>query len=179
MAISLKDQLLKAGLVDAKTARKAENAKKVADRQAAKGQRTEPTAAELAQQAQKAKAERDKAINQQMQAEKDRKALAAQIRQIIETHRVARNKGEQSYQFVDDRKVKKIVVDDAQHRQLVNGYLAIARLDQGYELIPAAIAERVRQRDGQAVVVLNTRATTATDDEDPYAKYVIPDDLMW
>jgi len=179
MAISLKDQLLKAGLVDAKKARKAENEKKIADRQAAKGLNTEASSAELAQQALAAKAERDKAINRQLQAEKDQKALAAQIRQLIEGHRVPRQRGDIAYQFTDQKKIKKIYVDAAQQNQLVKGMLAIVRLDDSYELVPTVVAEKISSRDAGAVVLLNTREAQQPEDDDPYANYKIPDDLMW
>jgi uncharacterized protein YaiL (DUF2058 family) len=42
------------------------------------------------------------------------------------------------------------------------------------------VAEKIRQRDVAAVVLLNTRAAeAAADPDDPYAAYQIPDDLMW
>lgn len=179
MAISLKDQLLKAGLVDAKQARKAENAKKVADRQAAKGQSSEASSAELAQQALAAKTERDKAINRQLQAEKDQKALAAQVRQLIETHRIDRKGGEVGYQFTDQKKVKKLYVTAAQQNQLTKGMLGIVRFGDGHEIVPSVVAEKIRERDAATVVLLNTRAEQQADEDDPYAAYQIPDDLMW
>ncbi|MCB1676070.1 MAG: DUF2058 family protein, partial [Halioglobus sp.] len=56
-------------------------------------------------------------------------------------------------------------------------------LDGRYELLPAAAAEKIRQRDVQTIVLLNTRRAGAPGDtadvDDPYAQYVIPDDLMW
>ena len=61
---------------------------------------------------------------------------------------------------------------------LSRGQLAIVRLDQGYELVPAKVAEKISQRDPQCVVVLN-EARTELDEEDPYADFQIPDDLMW
>jgi uncharacterized protein YaiL (DUF2058 family) len=179
MAISLKDQLLKAGLVDAKKARKAENEKKIADRQTAKGLNTEASTADLAKQAQAAKAEHDKALNKQLQAEKDLKALAAQIRQLIENHRLERKKGEIAYQFTDQKKIKKLYVDATQQSQLIKGMLAIVRLGEAYELVPAVVAEKIASRDAAAIVLLNTRAEQLPEDDDPYADYKIPDDLMW
>jgi uncharacterized protein YaiL (DUF2058 family) len=173
--MSLKDQLMKAGLADAKKARKAEHEK----RQQAKDPNAE-TAQQLAQKAQADKAERDREMNRAQQEEKQRRELAAQIRQLIERHRIARSGGEVAYQFTDEKKVKKLYVTAAQQSQLVKGQVGIVRLGEGYELVPAVVAEKIRQRDIAAVVLLNTRAAeAAADPDDPYAAYQIPDDLMW
>lgn len=173
--MSLKDQLLKAGLSNAKQARRAEHEK----RQQAK----DPDAvssAELARQQRAAQALRDRELNQAQEAERQHKAVAAQIRQLIERHRLSRQGGELAYQFSDGKKIKKLYVQDAQQEQLVKGQIGIARLGDGYELLPAVVLEKIRERDAAAVVVLNSRTTaSATDADDPYAAYVIPDDLMW
>lgn len=173
--MSLKDQLLKAGLADAKKARRAEHEK----RQMAKDPTAE-TAAKLAEKALAEKAERDRALNRAQQEEKEKRAIAAQIRQLIERHRIARAGGDVSYQFTDEKKIKKLYVTAAQQTQLANGQVAVVRLGEGYELVPTVVAEKIRQRDTAAVVLLNTRKTGAeADADDPYAAYQIPDDLMW
>lgn len=173
--MSLKDQLLKAGLADAKKARRAEHEK----RQMAKDPNAE-TAEKLAAKALAEKAERDRELNRQQQEEKEKRAVAAQIRQLIERHRIARQGGDVSYQFTDAKKVKKLYVTPAQQAQLANGQVAIVRLGEGYELVPTVVAEKIRQRDEACVVLLNTRKPVAAGDEDdPYAAYQIPDDLMW
>ena len=43
--------------------------------------------------------------------------------------------------------------------------------------MPTTVAEKIRQRDEAAVVLLNDR--NVQDEDDPYADYPIPDDLMW
>lgn len=173
--MSLKDQLLKAGLADAKKARKAEHEK----RQQAKDPQAE-TAQKLAQQVQAEKAERDRVLNRQQQHEKDERALAAQIRQLIEAHRLERKGGDISWQFTDEKKIKKLYVSAAQRDQLTRGQIAIVRLGDAHELVPAIVAERIRLRDDAAVVLLNLKTpSTEADADDPYADYKIPDDLMW
>ena len=57
------------------------------------------------------------------------------------------------------------------------------RFAEAYELVPAPVAAKIAMRDAALVVVLNqaqakTNDQTA-DEEDPYANYQIPDDLMW
>jgi len=173
--MSLKDQLMKAGLANAKKARKAEHEK----RQQAKDPHAE-TAQKLAQQTLAEKAGRDRELNRQQQQEKDERALAAQIRQLIEAHRLERKGGDVSWQFTDAKKIKKLYVTAAQRDQLSRGQIAIVRLGDGHELVPAIVAERISQRDEEAVVLLNIKSvSTEADADDPYADYKIPDDLMW
>lgn len=175
MADSLKAQLMKAGLADAKKAKKIEHEKRLA----AKGQSDEADAKQLAQQAQQEKLERDRELNRQQQEEKARKALAAQIKQLIEAHRLDRSKGDIAYNFVDDKKVKKFYVTAPLQQQLVNGQIAIVRLEAGYELVPAVVAERIKTRDAAVVVLLNDKPADQAAEDDPYKDYQIPDDLMW
>jgi uncharacterized protein YaiL (DUF2058 family) len=120
-------------------------------------------------------------LNQAQEAEKQQKALQAQVRQLIETQRIARQGAEVPYQFTDAKKIKKIYVTAAQQSQLVKGQIGIVRFGDGHELVPAIVAEKIRQRDADTVVLLNSRAAEKelAAEDDPYAKYVIPDDLMW
>ena len=172
--MSLKSQLLKAGLADEKKARKADHEKRLAARNPGAD---DPR--QLAQQTLAEKAEHDRALNLAREQEKAAKALAAQIRQLVEAHRLERKDGAVAYQFTDARKVKKLHVTAAQQEQLVRGQIAVVRLADRYELVPAAVAERIRSRDAAAVVVLNVRPAGTPAEDDPYADYKIPDDLMW
>ena len=61
------------------------------------------------------------------------------------------------------------------------------KLEQAYELVPAAVADKINQRDNRTVVLQNTKNETSIADnsaassseDDPYADFVVPDDLMW
>ncbi|HAR59000.1 MAG TPA: DUF2058 domain-containing protein, partial [Alcanivorax sp.] len=88
-----------------------------------------------------------------------------------------RARGEVAYQFVQDKKIKKLHVTEPQRDQLARGQIAIVALGEGHELVPTTVAEKIRQRDEAAVVLLNDR--NVQDEDDPYADYPIPDDLMW
>lgn len=180
MAGSLQDQLLKAGLVDGKKAKQIKQEKRKQAKHQPKGQMTVNEAAVAAEQARQQKAEKDRLLNKQREEEQARKALLAQVKQIVETHRISRARGETAYQFPDQRKIKKLYVTEAQADQLSRGQIGIARLGEGYELVPRAIAEKIQERDASALVVLQERTKTQPgQDEDPYADYPIPDDLMW
>lgn len=176
---SLQDQLLKAGLVDQK---KASKAKKAKHQQAKKREKnkveTVDEARLAAQQAQAEKVARDRELNAQHKAEAERKAVAAQVRQLIEMNRQPSGEGDVSYSFTDGALVKSLYVNDTQQKQLCNGRLCIVRLDEGYALIPTAVAEKIRQRD-EAFVILSNQPTETADEDDPYAEFQVPDDLMW
>ncbi|QSP94205.1 DUF2058 domain-containing protein [Marinobacter salinisoli] len=176
---SLQDQLLKAGLADEKKAKAIRQEKRKKRKTQPKGAAQESEAELRARRAREEKAERDRQLNQERQRAAEEKAIQAQIRQIIETNRLDRGKAEQDYQFVDGKKIKKILVNDLMVDQLSRGRLAIARLGEGYEIIPEAAARKIMERDEQAIVVLHDRKQDDDPEDDPYAGYEIPDDLMW
>lgn len=176
---SLQDQLLKAGLIDEKKAKQVRKEK----RKTAKVQRksNDIVVDETKQQVQKAreeKTERDRQLNAARKAEAERKAIAAQIKQLIEMNRQPKDRGELAYNFTDGGKIKQLYISATLQRRLTNGLLAIVKLNDGYELVPAPVAERIAQRDPASIIALNAKQETPEDD-DPYADYQIPDDLMW
>ncbi len=179
MSHSLRDQLLKAGLVNEKQANKAKQEK----RKKAKQQRKNKTAVlsdnQLhAQQALAEKAERDRRLNRERQQASERKAREAQIQQLIETNRLPIKDGEIAYHFEDDKKIKKVYVPEGIREQLAGGRLAIVRSDSQYEVVPVAVAEKIRTRDEQRVIFCN-ETQPGEDADDSYADYQVPDDLMW
>jgi uncharacterized protein YaiL (DUF2058 family) len=176
---SLKDQLVNAGLVDKKKAKqlKQELRKEAKVRQ--KGQVPLDDNKEQVKRNLVEKAERDRQLNKQQQEVVERKAIQAQISQLIKMNRIKRESGDIAYQFTDGTRIKKIYVTEQLQKDLVNGRLAIAKLGNEFELLPSSAAEKIRQRDPQVIVLLNTCEVTGVDEDDPYAEYQIPDDLMW
>lgn len=176
--MSLQDQLLKAGLIDQK---KASKVKKTKHQQTKKKQKnkveTVDEAKLAAQRSQAEKVERDRQLNQQRKEEAERKAVGAQVRQLIEMNRQPTD-GDIAYSFTDGALVKKLYVTETQQKQLSNGRLCIVKLDQGYELIPTLVAEKVQQRD-DSTLILSNQPTETPDEDDPYADFQVPDDLMW
>jgi uncharacterized protein YaiL (DUF2058 family) len=56
----------------------------------------------------------------------------------------------------------------------------IVRSDNRYDLVPAAAAERIRERDPSAVLKADPAAPTdAVAGDAQYQEFVVPDDLMW
>ena len=176
--MSLKDQLLKAGLIDQKKASKANKSKHQQVKQKQKNKIETVDEAKLAaQQAQAEKVERDRLLNQQRKEEAERKALVAQVRQLIEMNRQPAD-GDIAYSFTDGTLVKKLYVSERQQKQLSNGRLCIVKLEEQYQLIPTLVAEKIQQRD-PATLILSNQPTETPDEDDPYADFQVPDDLMW
>ncbi|RLA45316.1 MAG: DUF2058 domain-containing protein [Gammaproteobacteria bacterium] len=176
---SLQDQLLKAGVVDLKKAKqiKREQLKEARGRQ--KGQTRVDENKEQARRVLAEQSARGRALNKQHQAEAEKKAIQAQVVQLIKMNRIDRQRGDVAHQFTDGTKIKKIYLTRKLQNDLIRGRLAIAKLDDEYEILPAVAAEKIMQRDQQSIVLLNTNDQVEVDEDDPYADYQIPEDLMW
>jgi uncharacterized protein YaiL (DUF2058 family) len=181
MGNSLFEQLKKSGLVDENKAKKVKHSQyKTKKQKTKKGLPEQQDEAKLAaQKAQAEKVERDRLLNQQRKEEIERKAIAAQIKQLIETNCVKDRDGDIGYNFVDANVVKHIYVSEKVHKHLVTGRLAIAKLGDAYELVPVPVAEKIKQRDAQCIILCDQGAEPEQGEDDPYADYKIPDDLMW
>ncbi|WP_194756369.1 DUF2058 domain-containing protein [Aliidiomarina indica] len=180
MKNALQEQLLKAGLADAKKLKSLNKEKHQQKKKAGKKHQVVNEATLLVEQQRKEKVARDQELNRQRQAELEEKAVASQVRQLIEVNRV-KHQGDVAFNFADGSLVKRLHVSQKLHNELSRGQLAIARDGQGYALIPAAVAEKIQQRIPDTIVLLNSRDTpdNKPDEDDPYADYQIPDDLIW
>ena len=179
MSLSLRDQLLKAGLVNQKQVSQANKAEKKQKRLEHKGQvEVDDSQQRMAKEAMAEKAKRDQELNRQQQEKAEQKARAAQLKQLIEATRLPKLSTEDYYNFVDDKKVKRIAVNALMRTKLSNGALAVVSFAGGYEVIPREAALKIQERDPNRILLLNTHVEEA-DEDDPYAAYKIPDDLMW
>ncbi len=178
MGNSLLDQLKKAGLVDEKQAKKGLQEKRRQERRQRKN-KTNVSGEEKRRlrQIQAEKAKRDRELNLQRKQQAELKAGQAQIDQLIEMNRRSGHEGDVPYNFTDGKIIKTIHVSEAIHKQLGLGRLVIARLKGGYELVPAAVAEKICLRDKTRVIQCG--GPRQSDEDDYYADYKVPDDLMW
>lgn len=183
---SLQDQLLKAGIADKKKLKKiaADKRRETAElrkQQPSKKKRDKTpvlTEAQIAaQQAEKQKIERDRELNRQKNLEAQAKALRAQIIQLVNMNTIKRDKGDVAYRFENSGATDTIYVTAKQKQQLSNGQLAITELNNEYQLIPAAVADKIKTRD--ASVIISHHDKIETDENDPYAEFQIPDDFDW
>ncbi|MFT4634572.1 MAG: hypothetical protein ACI854_002048 [Arenicella sp.] len=178
MSLSLKDQLLKAGLAKKAVAKPA---KKKKQPQVAKKNRNKPSEVQLrTQRAMLDKAKKDKRLNEQRQAEAAAKAKFAQIKQLVDSAKLDRKDGETPYSFTVKKKVKKIYVTDEQQKQLSRDQIVLISMgNEVFELVPKAVATKIAERDVKYVVNNSNTEAAAPDQDDPYADYQIPDDLTW
>jgi len=176
---SLQDQLLKAGLIDGKKAKQIDKEKRKQQKVARKS--TQPVVDEVKTAAEKARADkaaRDRALNAEREAAAQQKAIAAQIKQLVANNKQPKGNGDVAYNFTFDRKIKTIYVTEAVRDHLAAGRLVIVGLDELFELVPRVIADKIAERNAD-IVVQPAADSAAVDEDDPYADYQIPDDLMW
>lgn len=175
----LQEQLLKAGLA------KKGKVDQIAREQAKQRQGKAPAAAPAdkidAQRLQAERAERDRALAAERNAQAHARELAAQIRQIVDANKVKRE-GEISYRFTDGDSIHNVLVNESLRGQLAKGSLVVVRSGDGYELLPRAAAEKVRERDASAIVLDHGQPSDAapqSEDDEYYSQFKVPDDLTW
>ena len=178
MGNSLQDQLLAMGLTNKKKAKEAEKAKNKKKKAERKGEEVIDQAKVDAEKARQEKLERDKALNAEKKAQEEAKAIAAQVKQLIKMNTI-QVEGELAYNFTAGSKIKKIYVNEDIQDRLSRGKLAIASLDNSFVVIPLGVVDKIRQRDEDTFIYLAENTNQEVDEDDPYADYQIPDDLMW
>lgn len=180
MSNPFQEQLLKAGLVDAKRVQKARSEKHKEHKQQNQNRgKNAPPAEDAAARRAAEQAERDRQLNLQRKREAEEKEKQAQVKQMIEAHRVAHGRGERYYNFTEGSTVRRLEVTPAQHSQLARGQLGIVSHEGGHALIPRDTALKIRERLPEVIIVLHEPDTPTEDENDPYAAYKVPDDLMW
>lgn len=174
------EQLLKAGIVNKQQVQKAQqDKKKKRKQQNNKKDNTVDAARIKAQQAAEEKARRDRELNQRKQEQAHKKAISAEIDQLISNHRIERDDScELAYNFEHQKKVKRIYINDDLKQKIIQGKLGIARIQGSYELVPLDVAEKIQQRNKKRIILFKDEEATI-DENDPYAEHQIPDDLMW
>lgn len=176
--LTLQEQMLKAGLVTSKKVAKVQRTAKKSRVQARE-------AREAVEENKKTQLERDKQLNEQHKQAVLSKEHKAQVKQLIEMNRIDIAKGDIGFNFTDNNLIKKIMVDKVTQAQLISGRLAIARWvidnasESQYAIIPASVADKIAQRDAGSIALNSALSQEDQDEEDPYADFKVPDDLMW
>jgi uncharacterized protein YaiL (DUF2058 family) len=177
--VSLAEQLLKAGLVDknkVKLANQDKSKQKKVERRT--GEQTVDEVKLAAQEIQRKNAERARELNLQRDAAANQKAIAAQIAQMVNQNRQNKGNGDIAYHYTHDNKVERMYVSAAVQGHLMAGRLVIVVQNGVTELVPRVVADKIAERDPKMVVRVN-KTVAAVEEDDPYAAFVIPDDLMW
>ena len=181
MCTPLQEQLLKAGLV--KKHKVAEAVREQARQLHSKAPAPAAAAKVDTQRLQAERAERDRALSAERNAQARANELRAQVRQIVQSHKIKiKREGEIAYGFSDGGKIRNVLVNETLRAQLASGALVVVRHDQGYELLPRAAAAMVYERDGAAIVLDHGRAAADSkqgEDDEYYKQFAVPDDLIW
>jgi len=179
----LQQQLLKAGLV--KKSQVSQAAREQEKARHGKGPAALTDSQREAERLRAEKAERDRAIEAERKEKVQAQERQAQIRQIIETQKVARE-GDSEYRFNDGTLIRTLLVNAALRRQLAAGSLVIVRSGDAFELVPRAAADKIRERDAAVIVLDNGQnrgaaepSTGNAEDDAYYARFQVPDDLIW
>ena len=112
-------------------------------------------AREAVEENKKAQLERDKQLGEQQKQAALAKEYKAQVKQLIEMNRIVPAKGDIGFNFTDN-----------------NG-------ESVYAIIPANVADKIAQRDAESIVLHSALSQEEQDEDDPYADFKVPDDLMW
>lgn len=182
MADSLRDQLLKSGIV--KQVREETRAPKPRPR--GKGQRPAPAPAagsrrdqaeiDLARayaiRAQAEATERkhaEQAAAEQARLKRERKA---KVQALLQGQGLNKPDAEHARHFEYGGKIRRVYVDAAQLVALNAGELGVIQQGGRYTLVTRAVAEQVRAEDATAVALLVDPGAAANEDD-------VPDDLVW
>jgi uncharacterized protein YaiL (DUF2058 family) len=179
MSMSLREQLLAAGLGNKKQAKQIDHQERQQQHHKAKHKQGPTNEQQLAaDKAQAEKLARDQELNRLQQEKAAKKARRAEITQLVEQNREPKLQTDDYFNFIDRDRVRRIAVTPALRERILRGDLVFVRYHGHYELVPPPIAERIRERDPQAIVTLK-QETAPPDENDPYKDFVVPDDITW
>ncbi|MBQ5946583.1 DUF2058 domain-containing protein [Massilia sp. ST3] len=180
--VSLAEQLMKAGLVDKKKVKQVNQDKSKQQKiERRTGVEAVNEAREAALETQRKNAERARELNAQRDAAATQKAIMAQIVQMVQQNKQPKTrhgKDDVPYNFTFGTRIERLYVSPQVQEHLVAGRLVIVGINGSFELVPRVIAEKIAERDASLVVQVK-KASQPVDEDDPYAAYKIPDDLMW
>ncbi len=181
---SLQEQLLKAGLTTKQKTRQANSDKRKKNKQKRSGVEHDSSLQEKIQNdlvhSRANKKAKDTALNDSKKQQLAEKEQDLRIKQILEHHQLKGFSGESEYNYTFNNKIKKLSVDDVTHKALINGRLALCGFNALTYLVTSETAQKLAELDTNVVLVQNDKIDDGiADEDDPYAEYQIPDDLMW
>jgi len=177
MGNSLSDQLLKAGLASKKQAVRAKKAQNTKEKQQRKGVEVVDETAELVNKADAKRRAKDQQLNRQKNDEAQAKAIKAQIVELVSLNKIT-ERGDTEFSYNDSGKIKTVMLEKETRDRLVKGVFNIVSVNQQHDIVPRTVAAKIAERDADAIVLANQH-TEAEEQDDEYADYKVPDDLMW
>jgi uncharacterized protein YaiL (DUF2058 family) len=195
MTDSLRDQLLKSGLVKpsppARAREERRSTSSPAGKPARKGGQSKPhTAAQAARTSSREQGDIDLARAYALRAQTEaserkrieqataeqarlRRARKLQIQQLLDGKALNKVEADQPRHFEYGGKIRRVHVDAAQLQALNAGDLGVVQQGGRYLLVSRAVAEQVREIDPHQLALLVEVATGDGGDDG------VPDDLMW
>jgi len=155
MGNPFQDQLLKAGLVNKKQAKKANHEKYLTRKK--KKRNTPSEISTKAREEQMALAKRNRELNRQRDEENRQREQRAQVKQLIEKNRLEKDDRGEPYYFAEQNNISRIFVSEEMTDKLSCGQLAIVKFDDGYEVVPAKVAHQIADRYKEALVAFHER----------------------
>lgn len=108
-----------------------------------------------------------------------RKALKAQIKDLIDNNKLENWKGEIAYRYTVDKRIRELYVNEAALKHLTAREVAITRLNGNTYLVPIETAAEIIKINPQWSVFNATEAGEDKSDDDEYSEFQVPDDLQW
>lgn len=183
MAGSLRDQLLKAGLVSNQQVRESKRNQHKKRKQAGnKGKNADgiSLAQAYGKRSQHEKLERDRELNRKREEAKRRKEIKARLRQIIVSNALNDKQAEIARHFEHNGKIRKIYLTTEQQKRLTAGRLGIVYFAGRYYLLDAERVDKVAAVDAAAVALMLGAGPADDESGDAhYAQFEVPEDLMW
>ncbi len=180
MANSLQEQLLKAGLVSEAQLNRSKKQEHRSKKRS--GKRNQPSDARVqAKQQRQHKAEQDRALNAKREAEQKQKELRLQVRELVLSNAQSLEGADVPYNVVKKGRIRRIYVTADQRTQLADGKLAVTTAKGRHHVIPLGTAQRIRELLPEYFVFVASadEAAEPASEDDPYAEFKVPDDLMW
>lgn len=198
MARSLRDELLKAGLVTREQAARAERGSRP-PAEPAKSKtagRTQGKTQDRTQGRTRSRATRHSSRREPRDPSKQRpsapvessipdpeervKQLNVEIRRILDTEaEKAEPESDTPFHFARGDRLKRLYVSEDQRKRLSDGELAIVGFRGRHHLVPRRAGERVRELRPEVFVFIAAGEAGADAVEEGYEGYEIPDGLVW
>jgi hypothetical protein len=194
MGNSLRDELLKVGLVSEQRRQKPRRSKRARAESGKKRKSSpvpsndEPSNDEQSitssrhvlreNQRRTARFLRDSSLAGGSLAESAKKALGRKIQELVQSGRLNHPQADVAYNFVKGKRIKRIYVTQAQRAQLTAGAIVIAALDGDHHLLPRPLAEQLLALAPQTVVCGGADADGGPSDVDG-DQHPVPDDISW
>ena len=192
MARSLRDELLKAGLVTREQAARAERGPRQRSKPVATRAKGKPRDGSRSRPARPASRPRDRdppapaqpvpvpAESSSIDAEERVRRLNLEIRRILDAEaEQAEPEGDAPFHFARGERLKRLYVSEAQRRRLAAGELAIVGFRGRHHLVPRPAGERVRELRPEVFVFIAADGTEADTVAEGYEAYEVPDELIW